>query len=272
MRMHRLVMLLLLPASADANNTSPFGIPVRSSVLSFVSEIESTYGHTLIERSLPERGPLGESGVTDDGYPFVSLAMKGRTESTLVHELMHLRLHAHGSASVSWIFPVGQDSQSNKKYVKWLTGMVRDAIEHRLFYPEIRKLGIDPDPESKRAFEKFVKTGVFEGLKPATRDEALSINYFQAQLLQESNLARRVNDRYMRNGWRKQAEIGGAMASKVLGDGPVTPESEISKFVDCINTLLALRLHFAVERWGKRQRGTFSERFVVISVSPLFYE
>jgi hypothetical protein len=264
-------MLLFLPGltSGDGNKTNPFGIPVRNSVLSLVREIESKYGHPLIERSLPEGGAFGESGVTDEGYPFVSLSIRGQTESTLVHELMHLRLHARGFAAISWRLPLGTDTQSNRTYVNWLSAMVRDSIEHLLVYPEIRKHGIDPDPEDRRALQEFVKTGAFRGLQAATRDDTIAIYYFRAQLLQKSILAGAVHDRYVRNGWQKQARIGEVMAKKVLRATPVTPESEVSSFVECINNLLAGRARFAVESWGQRQRGTFSERFVVITVSPL---
>ena len=145
--------------------------------------------------------------------------------------------------------------------------MVADAIEHRIFYPKIRQMGIQPDPEDKAEFAKFVTHGTFSGLNQATLNDGLAIYYFQALLLLDDDVLRRqIDQRYLSNGWNGPVKLGKAMAQIVLTAQPATPSESITAFVACANILLGGKIRISIDRWGSHKLGNVDELYVVMGV------
>jgi hypothetical protein len=253
-----------------AGQSGPFGLSLSPGTQALLAQVEKAFHHPIIERALDDGQLLGSSYVNADGFPVVSLSPTGRNEPTLAHELMHMLLKAEGYADVLHLMPDGSAPTgiAQRELTSALL-LIRDPIEHWIFAPRLRTLGLNPDQYNVERMRGFLKDGKFRGLAPATEDSMRAVFYYEAVLVLEHDpeLLRQVRDRYGENGWLKERELGESMADVVLQTKPSTPEEEISRYVACCNLIFAGKVHFAAARWETTEKGSFKQRIVYIATS-----
>jgi hypothetical protein len=264
------VMVLLFSAiavsGAHGQKRKPFSLDLSSHTLKLWSEMEQYYGQPIQERALEfTTGGYGQSGIDDDGTPWISLSPPGRFEENVIHELMHLKLKSQGFPAVYFA-----SSSVSPEFLGWATLTIKDSIEHWIFYPEIRKMGFKPDPEMAVDLRDAINHDRFQAdLPPESAHHALAIYYFEAMLLIDDEcLKKDTTEWYRRKEWVSEMKLGQAMANIVLERRPDTPEEETSTFVDCLNLLLDGKVAFDKGSWSNLQRGNVSIRSVLISEQP----
>src|ERR1700722_670009 len=201
----RAVGVLAALAFELSGQTAPFGLSLSSGTQSLLAQVEKAFHHSIVERSLDDGQLLGSSYVNEEGYPVVSLSPIGRDEPTLAHELMHLVLD--GSAPTG----IAQRELTSALF------LIRDPIEHWIFAPRLKKLGLSPDEYNIERMRGFLKDGRFRGLAPATEDSMRAVFYYEAVLVldHDPDLLRQIKDRYGENGWLKERELGQSMGDVV---------------------------------------------------------
>jgi hypothetical protein len=144
-----------------------------------------------------ELGALGSSHVTSDGTPEVILDMyEGKTEENLVHELFHLQLRAKGFPQH---FRVKSPPNADKKEVfQELAEQLGSLVEHRLFYPQMRRMGFDPTREYRKDLEISMSRDKLFGVP---LPEKRIVDYAEISLLVgDPDLTKRVEKWYLTRG------------------------------------------------------------------------
>jgi hypothetical protein len=250
-----------------------FGIELSPPAQQLLREVEAAYGESVLEKEVDtwEASHYGESSVTSDGTPAVTInTSTGRTEATIVHELLHLKLRAEGFPILAFEFPAGKNTQANREYMAWIGFHLRDPIQHWIFYPQIRDIGIDPDAELKAEFEAALERGNFVNLNAATKREALTLYYLKAALqLNDPDMVNRIVRWYKKKEWKKSLILGEKLVQVVLNSRPQTPKEEISVFLQCLNLLLRGAAKFELAEWKTETWGTFNQTLAIIKILPL---
>ena len=261
-----------MAAQPSSKGRRPFDLRLTDPVIKLLGEVESAFGKPVREELVPNWEPshYGESSVDPDGTPVIRLnAATGCTLSTFVHELFHPKLRSEGFPVLVFELPQGNATESNQLFLQWVSFHLRDPIEHWMFFPQMRKMNIDPDQELRSEFQEALRTGTFSGLKPATEREALALYYVKAALqLTDPAILSRVRAWYVQKGWKLPMERGEQLRRWVTEEAPRTPKDEISVFVRCINFLLDGTAKFELVSWDSLKLGTFSQVTVTIRIVP----
>lgn len=248
------------------------GVALSAPGLRLLAEVEALYKKTVRFEEVESWEPshYGESSVVADGTPVIKLNSRtGQTESTVVHELFHLKLFATGFPIIVYEVLPEAKTPANLVFLTWIGFHLHDPILHWIFYPQMRQLGVDPDVELRQEFLQALAKGSFENLKPATQEEALALYYFKATLqLNDPKILARLADWYKREKWDAPLAMGKEMAEMVKRSSPRTPEQAIDVFVRCLNLLLKNSASFQISGWTSDQLGAHQQRIVVIRVFP----
>jgi hypothetical protein len=266
----RFIVVLGALALGLSGQATPFGISLSPGTQALLAQVEKAFHHPIVERSLEDHELLGSSYLTPEGFPVVSLSSNGRNEPTLAHELMHLLLKSEGYAGVRHLMPDG--SAPTGVAARELDSsllLIRDPIEHWIFAPRLKKLGLNPDQYNVDRMRGFLKDGRFPGLAPATANSMRAVFYYEAVLVldHQPDLLQQIKERYRQNGWTQEQELGESMAAVVLRIKPSSPEEEIACYIECCNLIFAGKVHFSLARWDARQMGSFPERIAYVATS-----
>jgi hypothetical protein len=220
------IAFLLAPkTSAQVRGASPAtlcGIELSPSSLALFRDVESRLGKTVRCETHLEFGILGASDVAADGTPEIVLdAYQGKTEENLVHELFHLQLRAKGFPQR---FQVSASRKTNKQLVQQVAEQLGSLIEHRLFYPQMRGMGLDPTLQYREGLEALLSEDKLYG-PPASAKRA--VTYAEVSLLiQDPKITRRVEAWYARHGWTDQLSRGRRLVRYLSTFNPDTPEKK----------------------------------------------
>ncbi len=247
----------------------PFGLTLSPGTRALLNQVEASYKHPIVKIVGKNNALLGSSYVTDDGWPAVELSPRSTNETTFAHELMHLALRAEGYPLVIHKLPGGAEPTGavavdlNRNLL-----LIRDPVEHWIFAPRMKKLGVNPNQDGIERMEAFLKDGEFKGISPAFRLYMHTVYFFQAvlMLVDDPDLLRQIRARYVSNGWQRESELGQTMADVVLTSKPSTPEEEVAAYVACSNLILR-KVHLSVSKWTERQLGSFSEKIAVVDLA-----
>jgi hypothetical protein len=252
--------------------TTMFGVPLSEPAARLVVDVEAQYGKSIRQELVTTWEPshYGESLVANDGTPVIKVnANTGRTEATIVHELLHLKLRTEGFASLAFELPPGKNTESNRTYLQWIGFHLRDPIQHWIVYPRMRAMGLDPDPELKTEFREAIRIGDFRGTNEITGKEARAMYYLKAALqIDDSPLLQQVSDWYQRKGWEDSLSIGREMTKLVLQAQPKSPSDEMRTFVKCANILLADTANFQFAGFQQILLGHHVQNVARIKVLP----
>ena len=234
-----LSILFLLPSGPKKTPPpTPCGIELSSSSLTLFHDVESRLGKTVRCETHLEFGILGASDVAADGTPTIVLdTYEGRTEENLVHELFHLQLHAEGFPQH---FRVSSPRGPNSEQFQQVAEQLGSLIEHRIFYPQMRRMGFDPTGQYRTALENSLSQ---EKLYGTPRPAARTVSYAEISLLiHDPVLTRRVEKWYLRHGWTDQLSRGKQLARDLATFNPDTPEKKRTAVGTCLEIVFARRV------------------------------
>jgi len=253
-----------------AENRTMFRLQLSTQASKLLSETEEKYGKSVREEEVKDLDGFGQSEIDKDGTPVIRInPSKGRTESTIVHELFHLKLRSEGWPNIGYLFTAGDNTDSNIQFLKWIDANLYDAILHWLFYPQMSTMEVNPNAEEKAQFEQSLRADKYEGLNPATERESLALYYLKAHLeVNDRQLLVQITDWYKRKEWFQPLRIGEVLIQLVKEANPRTPEDSISVFLKCINFLLQGTARFALDKWMNLTCGSITQRVAVIRVLP----
>lgn len=247
-----------------------FNIQLSPEAAELISIVEKGYGKAIREEEVMSLVGFGQSLIDDAGTPVIRINPKtGRTESTIVHEAFHLLLKLEGYPIFAYQFPIGQNTPENIEYMKWVRANLYDGILHWVFYPRMKKMGVDTNSEEKEQVIEALRADTYQNLRPATEQEALALYYIKVNLeINDMELSKRVTDWYKRKGWLEPLKMGEKISRMIIEANPQTPEASVSVFVDCINVLLHGSAEFRIDSWHDRSRGPIIEKGVILQILP----
>jgi hypothetical protein len=230
MRMTLLLSIALLlspqmpPAAGEASSPSLCGIELSRAALVLFHDVETRLGKRIRCETHLEFGILGASDVAADGTPEIILdSYAGRTEENLVHELFHLQLHAKGFPQHFQVV-VKSPPTRNAESVQPVAEQLASLIEHRLFYPQMWRMGLDPTLEYRKGLEALLSQDKLYGAPVSAKR---SLTYAEvALLIHDPALTRRVEQWYVRRGWSDQLNRGKRLTHYLMTFNPDTPEKK----------------------------------------------
>jgi hypothetical protein len=126
-----------------------FGVRLSAAGIKLLREVEKAYGKS-VEQTPPRAcaipGEAGTSLVREDGTPEISInpALSQR-EEVIVHELFHLKLYAEGYHQIQFNAGGGLDQEKvNVLADSLLVPWINSQVQHGIFYPRMRRMGLDP--------------------------------------------------------------------------------------------------------------------------------
>ncbi len=128
------------------------GISLPHAAVSFARQVEEEAKAPIDciivdQRRLPGDGTAVANSLILDGVP--TIHMSNPTLIRVVHELFHLEMEANGSfpPGTPTAVPEGNCRIVDGKYLSDLRINLYSALQHRLFFPKMMKIGINPNQE-----------------------------------------------------------------------------------------------------------------------------
>lgn len=268
------------PVRTASQSRKLFGIQLRPSAQALLSEVENLYGKTVVEAdntNSESKSALGDaaSNVLPDGAPVISINVtSGKNEDSIVHELFHLKLFAQGHSTP----PAIRIGNTGKTFdtgviVHLIMGLVHGPLQHSLFFPEMRRMGFDPDGEQRETVLKAIRGGKFEvieGLSAADRDRLLAMYFFEFSMhFTDVKLLSAMAGWFKNAGWIKPLAMGEAMVGVARKAYPYTPQTLIDTFVRCLNVLYEGESQFTFDQWVRRTASPLPIRIAVLNRLPV---
>lgn len=282
---YRLVFLVILILSINlqlviaknygtlTKDCSCVGIPIkeykvklRPSAKALLKAVEKAFKKEIcvVEEKNWPIGQQGETCITEDGTPVIRINhLTDDRERTIVHELFHLKFRANGYVDLQYYFP---DLQINDEILLSLDKTFLQTVEHYMFFPDIRKMGIDPTAHYKTA----IKAGDYKN-KDITNKRDMVYYYYNAKLLVNDNLIiRRLTSWYKSNGLSDELVMAEQLIALVKEVNPKTPEEEVLTYVKVLNAV-GETAKFELSKYSDVMLGSFKSRRAVILIKQKDY-
>ena len=211
------------------------GITLRPAAAKLLNDVQKGLAmpvHCSLRKHLESaEGASATSGISD-GQPWIELdESAGRTEADVVHELLHLKLKARGFPRDFVVHaPAGVDPE----LVRLAAGQIFSLLEHRLMFPEMRRMGFDPVRRYRKEVEAYMR-GTPLPSSVVLFPELQTIGYAHVVLLiGDATLTRRVEKWYVEEGWRQQLVRGRELVSYIQNANPATAEGEKNSLLVCL--------------------------------------
>jgi hypothetical protein len=148
--------------ATDAPDVVFLDVTLSRAAVDLLREVERIYGKQVAaEKTALPGDTWASSRIDDDGTPRVRVAPPGEgDESTIVHELLHLKLRAEGAPVFYWLSDGGEKALDALIAVQ---GQLYDAIQHRAFAPEMRRLGFEPSERLRQSLRRMIATRTLQG-------------------------------------------------------------------------------------------------------------
>jgi hypothetical protein len=258
------------------NNRRMFGVELRPQAAALLAEIEEHYRKQVRAESkdkLEHSYYAGIASVDTGGTPVIELSNYAPpTEERIVHELFHLKLYAEDFPVIRIEYPSNWREGSRKQaHVRYLVSQIYDTIEHWIFYPRMREMGISPDEVLKRNVELDLEEdpASAERIAGVPERDYLTIYYFKAAvLLSDENLFERLTDLYSRKRWYEPLAVGRIMADRVTASKPASPDEAISVLLRCLEVIQRDSNSFEITKRETEQRGDHTLRRLYLKVVP----
>ncbi len=235
---------------------------LRPSALTLLAGVEAAFGKTVCIEEAGHYAPNehGKSCITKDGTPVIKLNPRSDdTERTIVHELFHLKFRAAGFADVDYYFP---DLTINKDVLLSIDNTFLQTVEHWMFLPAIRKMGIDPTAHHKAA----LRAGEYRTVD-RTDLRTLAYRYYDTKLLvDDANLVSELSAWYKANGLTDAIAKGEELVGLVTDSNPGTPTDEISTYLKILNAVPGISTRFELDSWKEGLLGSFRWHVAVIRI------
>lgn len=220
------------------------GVKLRPEMQAWLVEIERRLGKELYA----ERAPLGpedggdgfvggENYITARGTAIlrVNIALPSRDErrieSIIAHELLHLRQRARG-------FPVFEiddaaSSADARRFIdERIIGDMLEGIEHYMFSPDMRRLGLDTVADMIGGLRRAQSPG-------GGSDDPVKTLYFFRALLEYNNPSQveELRRAYRGKGWTRSIQRGESLAQIVRRANLQTPSDVTATYLRGLTTL-----------------------------------
>lgn len=252
-----------------------FGVKLGTEAAKLLAEVESLYGRPVVEKDLTntnQKDGIGDAGsnILQDGSPVIIVnTTTDKDEKSIVHELYHLKLFAQGYSQPPPIWD--GKGYSNASFTHLISALIYDPLTHSLIFPEMRRMGIDPDKAQRETVKQAIKDREFESVKSRTPSEGkrfLAMYYFEFSMnLADTNLLSEMRELYKTAGWTEALDKGMKMVSLAKATRPMTPESMVEVYINCLNILYAGEATFSLNRWVQKFEFLPNIRAAVLKVS-----
>ncbi|HVG32813.1 MAG TPA: hypothetical protein VM911_07030 [Pyrinomonadaceae bacterium] len=249
-----------------------FGVELQPQARALLAEIEQHYGKRLredVKSNLDYSYYAALASVDSDGTPSIRMDSDiPATESTIVHELLHIKLYSKGFPVIRLNYPQSLSTERQQAHVRYIVAMLYDAIIHTIIYPQAREMGLKPQ-ESLHSQLDLIMADQFEDYAGVPRQDVRTIYYLNAALLlDDRELFERVTDAYIRRHWYESVAIGRVLADMVAAAKPSTPEEVVFVLLRCLEVIQHEINNFELEAWQNEKRGEHILRRAVIKVIP----
>jgi len=282
-RLRTVALLLIAVLLSPAVTTGPYGagsdpcernlgdICLHAPAADLLADVEQLYDRP-VELGETTKAAVGSSGVHGDGTPFVELnpimydREPERQEAAIVHELFHLKMKAEGYPLIR----IDPEAVSPEEY-QFLLETVRlvfDPIEHRLFDPKIRAMGLDPDAEIEEHFRAAEPRPDARGY---TNYYQRAITMMRVVLECSPQTALRIERSYKFHGWDSALNTGRDMAALVAAVKQYSPDDELVIYIKCLNRLLGDRADIRRLGWEDERHGQVVYRVALLRVTHRTY-
>lgn len=268
------------------------GVKLQPKTLNLLSEIEKSYNKqvcfTTIDKPyscgksfLTVRGQTfeatvdfnrsGQSFIATDGTPVIIVSESGKNELTIAHELFHLKYYIKGYPRFVGVV----NNKLNRIQVMWFAASFQDEIQHYLFYPQMREIGLDPDLYSREITETVIRNDQWSNAPSGFEDEFRSLEYYCTLMElggspKGKEILVKVKDYYKAKKWDKNIEQGNAFAQTVMKVIPDSPQSLVDLTLQGMNELFKNKIKFTQAEWVDNQRiSSFSEKLIAYEAHPV---
>lgn len=235
---------------------------LRPKAVKLLEEVQAAFGKSVCIEEVEnyKANEHGKACVSKDGTPVIKInPATDDPERTVVHELFHLKLRANGFADINYYFP---DLQINKDVLLGIDQTFLQTVEHWMFFPAIRKMGIDPAAHRKAV----LRAGEYKTVD-RTDLRTLAYRYYDAKLLvDDTSLVGQLTAWYKANGLTAAMEKGEQLATLVTDSNPKTPEDEISTYIKILNSVPENSAEFQLDSLREVMLGSFRWHIAIIRI------
>jgi hypothetical protein len=97
---------------------------------------------------------FGKANITTDDTPVITLdRVLGTDETEIAHELYHLKLIAEG---IDGVLEMHAPPDIDAKLFQFTVRKLHNMILHRLFYPKMRSMSLDPNKKQRDAMMQII--------------------------------------------------------------------------------------------------------------------
>lgn len=250
-----------------------FRVILGSPAAALLEEVERSYGKQVREEETDKfpSNTFGESKIDQEGTPVITInPSRGRTERNIVHELYHLKLKAEGFPTFKVRYVPVQPSPESRQVLSVLIPRFNEIIQHWIFYPEMRKMRLDPAADLKSDFERDIKMNKFPNMDNPDGIN-LSLLYWKATLeLNDPKLLDRIEEWYKRKGWNASLAVGKMLQQIVSSAVPRRADEAVNVLLRCLNAFFEGEFRFELEGWDKEMRGAFVQHIAIIRILPTY--
>lgn len=248
-----------------------FGIPLSAPATELLTKVEKHFRKQVREEEKTDWPPdkFGEAVVAPDGTPVIQINKStGRTEENIVHELFHLKLAAEGWGQEVKFSGPREFMLHNEEFFRRIGGLLYAPITHLVFYPAMRKMGLNPSVEINADLKQKFQSGNHGSLE-ATTDKYRALYYVIAGLESDDpELLLRLSELYEKKGWSGPLEVAKNLTTIINMSKPTTKESATAVFLQCMQALFEGEAQFEFAGWEEERRGSGMQRKALFRVKP----
>lgn len=239
--------------------------------LKLLKEVEQLYGRNIKMQAVNTNNKFygGESTVLEDGTPVIKVNLFNKfKEETIVHELFHLKFRKKGFPRLKFAYYDDfKVSDNDVQMIGNIFAGIRDVIEHFIFYPEIRNMGLDPHISMKDMYKEsnFNNLSIHDPV-------SLTANYVKIVLdSNDQKLISLLEQHYEKNKWVDSINNGKRLIQIIKDSNPKNPKDEINTTLKCMNNLLGNKYEFSVVDWQTEKKGMLIDNVVIVLIRPSQY-
>jgi len=255
------LVLMIFSASAPGGAQDiPIFKLTNPAAVKLLDEVSQSYKRRTIAIDTPLPSNIhAAASIAEDGTPIIKVPIdRDPTEADLVHELFHLKLIAEGYAFIK----IDSDAQIPKVMETRLFEWVKDPIEHTIFYPRMRAMGLNPSEHVEATISNAAARFAIEPGEPSEMS-VLSLFSLRVALQENPELFEQfVKGKAAGN----DLAVSGQALEILVRDRPQTPDEEISTLVKVLNCLLPSIGTFSFGHLEAVKKGTVTVRTAVIRV------
>lgn len=165
-----------------------------------------------------------------------------------------------GSPTISFTLPAATTEYQQER-ILWMERQLRGAIQHWMFYPQMRKMGLKPDRDLNAEVQQASASSLLKDLTVDKTKFELPVLYARIWLESQDS---KLKDQYIK--WseskmdKPSIERARKMIEHVNQTQPRTPGEEVEVFLHCLNYLYEGTGSFVAETWGYKPKGGFRLR------------